>query len=576
MRLIRRRPVSESLCKRLPEDLTPLLRRLYAARGVAACDDLARTLDALHPATQLAGMEGAAALLCEAIEKRSHILIVADFDADGATSCALAVRALRAFGAARVSYLVPNRFEYGYGLTPEIVAVAACSAPDLLVTVDNGISSLEGVEAARECGMRVIVTDHHLPGARLPAADAIVNPNQPGDTFPSKHLCGVGVMFYVLSALRAELRARGWFARQGITEPNLAQWLDLVALGTVADVVPLDRNNRILVGQGLARIRAGRCSPGIAALLQVGGRQRERITAGEIGFAVAPRLNAAGRLEDMALGIECLLCDDESKALELAQRLDALNVERRAIEDGMKAQALDFLDALSDELDGALPFGLALHHAEWHQGVIGILAARVREQTHRPTICFAEAGDGTLKGSARSVPGLHIRDVLDAIAARHPGLISKFGGHAMAAGLALPAAHLADFSRAFDEEVRHTLSEEDLVGVVWSDGELTAGELTLDNAERLRDAGPWGQHFPEPAFDGRFEVRARRILKERHMKMGLCAQGSNRALDAIAFGLDPELWPEVGQQIRVVYRLDVNEYQGVRRPQLVIEHLEPA
>jgi single-stranded-DNA-specific exonuclease len=563
---LRREPARGSL----PPGLHPVLARLYAARHVHRSDELDQSLERLLPPDGLKGIECASALLADAVRYSRRILIVADFDADGATSCALALRALRAMGAREVHYVVPNRFEYGYGLTPEIVAVAAQWRPDLLITVDNGISSVEGVRAAKHAGMRVLITDHHLPGAELPAADAIVNPNQPGDGFTSKMLAGVGVIFYVMLALRAQLRTQGWFAQPGLAEPNLARLLDLVALGTVADVVPLDHNNRVLVAQGLKRINQGQASAGIRALLNVAGRRPGRLGAADLGFAVAPRLNAAGRLTDMSLGIECLLTEDEGRAEEIARQLDSLNRERREIEAGMQTQALEAIDQL--HLDGILPHGLCLFDESWHQGVIGILAARIRERVHRPVIAFAPAGDAELKGSARSVPGLHIRDALDAVAARHPGLVTKFGGHAMAAGLTLPRAHFDRFRVAFAAEAAQHLSDDDLAGRVITDGELAADDLTLELAELLRDAGPWGQGFPEPLFDGVFEVAEQRVVGERHLKLRLSTGG--RAVEAIAFGQVPAGNPPAWRRVRAAYRLDVNEFQGRRGLQLVIEYLE--
>ncbi|MEJ2646006.1 MAG: single-stranded-DNA-specific exonuclease RecJ [Gammaproteobacteria bacterium] len=556
----------------LGEDLEPLLRRIYAARNVRSRRELETGFQQLQPMDRLGGLDEAVTLLETALRERQRVLVVGDFDADGATSSALVVRGLRALGAADVRYLVPNRFEYGYGLTPEIVTVAAAQRPQLIMTVDNGVSSIEGVAAARARGIRVLVTDHHLAGDRLPAADAIVNPNLAGDTFPSKHLAGVGVAFYVLLALRARLRADGWFEQAGGREPNLAELLDLVALGTVADVVPLDHNNRILVHQGLCRIRAGRCVPGIAALLELAGRDRGRITAADLGFVVGPRLNAAGRLEDMSLGIECLLADDPGRAREMAARLDQLNRERRTIEAEMQAQALEELERLHLDGDG-LPTGLCLFDERWHQGVIGILASRIKERLHRPVIAFAQAAEGELKGSARSVPGLHIRDALDAVAARHPTLIDRFGGHAMAAGLSLPRAHLESFQAAFDEVVRERVDEDALRGVIYSDGELASTDFSLDTAERLRNAGPWGQGFPEPLFDGLFEVRSRRVVGERHLKLAVVPEGGEPVLDAIAFNQADDEYGAVGARVRLVYRLDVNEFRGTRTVQLVVEHI---
>lgn len=554
-------------------DLPPLLTRLYAARGVQSAAELDKGLARLIPYQQLKGIDAAVDLLVQALQQRQRILIVGDFDADGATASSVGVLGLRMLGATHVDYLVPNRFEYGYGLTPEIVAVALQRQPELLVTVDNGISSVDGVAAAKAAGLKVLVTDHHLPGPELPAADAIVNPNQPGCAFPSKALAGVGVMFYVLLALRARLRELGWFAKAGISEPNLGELLDLVALGSVADVVPLDANNRILVHQGLARIRAGRARPGLRAVLEVAGRQHARITSTDLGFILGPRLNAAGRLDDMSLGIECLLCEDEALARDMAQQLDELNKDRKAIEQGMQREALAQLKDLPVE---SLPFGLCLFEPDWHQGVIGILASRLKERYHRPAIAFADAGDGLLKGSARSVPGLHIRDALDAVAARHPGLISKFGGHAMAAGLSLPQEHFGAFAAAFDAEVRRQLSEDDLTGRLLSDGQLGAEEFHLELAKALRHAGPWGQHFPEPLFHGVFQIVTQRVVGEKHLKLVLKTECGSLTLDGIAFNVDREIWPNPNVRwVELAYKLDVNEYQGRESVQLMVAHLAP-
>ena len=552
--------------------LPPLLTRLYAARGVQSAAELDKGLARLIPYQQLKGMDTAVELLVQGLEQGQRMLIVGDFDADGATASTVGVLGLRMLGAAHVDYLVPNRFEYGYGLTPEIVAVALERQPQLLITVDNGISSVEGVAAAKAAGLTVLVTDHHLPGAELPAADAIVNPNQPGCDFPSKALAGVGVMFYVLLALRARLRETGWFTAQR-PEPNLAELLDLVALGSVADVVPLDANNRILVHQGLARIRAGRARAGLRAILEVAGRDHRRITSTDLGFILGPRLNAAGRLDDMALGIECLLCDDEALARDMAVQLDQLNQDRKAIEQGMQREALAQLKDLPLE---DMPFGLCLFEADWHQGVIGILASRMKERYHRPTIAFADAGDGVLKGSARSVPGFHIRDALDAVAAKHPQLISKFGGHAMAAGLSLPAANFAAFAAAFDAEVRRQLCADDLTGRLLSDGSLAVEEFHLPLAKELRNAGPWGQHFPEPLFHGVFQLVQQRIVGERHLKVVLKSECGSVQLDGIAFGVDREVWPNpTVRWVDLAYKLDVNEYRGQETVQLLIAHIQP-
>jgi single-stranded-DNA-specific exonuclease len=538
---------------------------------VVSSAELDYSLGRLLPPTQLGGLSGAAGLLQAAVTQGQRIVVVGDFDADGATSCALCLRALRVMGATDVHYLVPNRFEYGYGLTPEIVTVAARLQPDLVVTGDNGISSIAGVAAARRLGMRVLVTDHHLPAEQLPEADAIVNPNLPGDTFPSKSLAGVGVAFYVMLALRARLREQGWFAEQQLPEPNLAQFLDLVALGTVADVVPLDHNNRILVQQGLQRMRTGHCVPGIRALLEASGRNLSSCVATDLGFAVGPRLNAAGRLDDMSVGIECLLTDDAAVAREMATQLDSLNRDRREIESDMQAQAMQAIAAL-DLNDARLPVGLCLFDPDWHQGVIGILAARIKENFHRPVVAFARSSAGELKGSARSVPGLHIRDALDAVATRHPGMVARFGGHAMAAGLTLAEDDYPAFAQAFDAEVARHLSRDDLSTVIYSDGELAESELSLDTAQLLRDASPWGQGFPAPLFDGDFDIVGQRVVGQRHLKLTLQPVGGKRQLDAIAF--NTAALPPGCRHAHLAYRLDVNEFRGLVSPQLMVEHIE--
>lgn len=557
----------------------PLLAQLYRMRGVDDEAQLATELARLSAPDSFKNLRAAAALIADSIERAEHILVIGDFDADGATSSALAVLALRAMRAAHVDFLVPNRFEYGYGLTPEIVAVAAQSRPDLIITVDNGISSIDGVAAATAAGIRVLITDHHLPGRELPAAAAIVNPNQAGCGFPSKNLAGVGVIFYVLGALRNELRQRGWFERQNIAEPNMGDYLDLVALGTVADVVPLDHNNRILVQQGLRRIRAGRARPGIKALLEVARRNAARIVASDLAFALGPRLNAAGRLDDMSLGIQCLLTDDPWRAREIAAQLDELNSDRKAIEADMQREAMAALESIQLDDAATLPWGLCLYRADWHQGVIGILASRIKDRFHRPTIVFADADDGgTIKGSARSIPGLHIRDALDLVAARNPGLLSKFGGHAMAAGLSLRREQFEEFERAFDAVVREQLSEEHLTAVLWSDGELLPSQMTLPTAAQLREGGPWGQHFPEPLFDGEFLLLQQRLLGGRHLKMVLAhPDAPQQVVDAIAFSIDPRSWPNTeARRVRIAYRLDVNEWRGRESVQLLVEYLEPA
>lgn len=552
--------------------LSPLLKKLYSARGITQAGELDLSLAGLAKPQELLGCDMAAALLADAIEGDASVVIVADFDADGATSAALGVSLLRQMGLRDVHYLVPNRFEFGYGLSPEIVALAAERAPDLLVTVDNGISSHDGVLLARHLGMSVLITDHHLPGATLPEADVIVNPNQPGCRFPSKSLAGVGVMFYVMTALRAELRSRGWFEQNGLEAPNLADALDLVALGTVADVVPLDRNNRILVAGGLARIRAGRSRPGIDALFEVAGRDPSRLTSTDLGFVLGPRLNAAGRLDDMSTGIECLLADSTAAARPLAQQLDQLNRERRDIEAGMQAEALAKLESTTiDERD--MPLGLSIYDASFHQGVVGIVAARLRERYHRPVIVFADGDDG-VKGSARSIDGVHIRDVLDRVASMEPGLITKFGGHAMAAGLSLAKADLSRFQLAFDRAVREALGGVEPSPEWQTDGPLASGELTLQSAVDIASAGPWGQHFPEPSFDGEFVVLEQRLVGEKHLKLRL--QTELGPIDAIAFNIDLECWPDNAvTRIGAVYRIEVNSFRGEDRLQLMLQTLWP-
>jgi single-stranded-DNA-specific exonuclease len=563
------RPIVQSLgssCAHLP----PLLQRIYASRPLNSVAELDRSLAKLPSPWLLSGMEVMVEHLAEAIRKRRSILILADYDADGATACAVALRGLRLLGAERVSYLVPNRFEFGYGLTPEIVTLAAQRRPDILLTVDNGISSLDGVEVAKAHGIRVLITDHHLPGMELPKADAIVNPNLAGDLFPSKSLAGVGVMFYVLSALRHRLRTGGWF--NTIPEPKLGQLLDLVSLGTVADVVNLDHVNRILVHQGLQRIRSGLAHPGVLALLEAAGRNHRVVSASDLGFAVAPRLNAAGRLEDMTVGIECLVTDQPDHAKRLALQLDRLNRERREIEDQMK---LDALHILADLSDAPTPqAGICLFDESWHQGVIGILAARIKDRLHRPVIAFAPSGTLEIKGSARSIPGVHLRDVLSDIATLHPHLLYKFGGHAMAAGLSLNRDRLAEFTEVFDREVAKHLSHRDLDPVIHTDGELGVSEMILEMAELLRQSGPWGQGFPEPLFDGQFEVVQSRVVGERHIKWLLRPPQSDRVLDGISFFVDqPEDWLGC-RSIRGVYRLDVNEFRDSRNIQLGLEYME--
>ncbi len=558
----------------LPETLPPLLQRIYRARGVSSARELERSLACLENSESIKDIDRAAILLAEAIMQAQRILIVGDFDADGATSSALGVLALRALGAASVDFLVPNRFEFGYGLSPAIVEVAKGFHPDLLVTVDNGIASIEGVTAAKAAGMKVLVTDHHLAGDDLPDADAIVNPNQPGCLFASKNTAGVGVIFYVLCAVRAELDKRGWFANR--PKPNMATFLDLVALGTVADVVGLDANNRIFVYQGLNRIRAGVARPGILALAEVAKRDASQLVASDLGFALAPRLNAAGRLDDMSLGIELLLTDDLNRAREIACELDSLNRERRDIEESMKEEALRDLAKLELDTLAGLPWGVCLFQDDWHQGVIGILASRVKERIYRPVIAFAPGDEGEIKGSARSIAGFHMRDALDAVATRHPGLIIKFGGHAMAAGLTIKAEDYDTFAKAFDEEARRLLTDELLESCLVTDGSLAPNELVLETAELLRSAGPWGQSFPEPLFEGEFHLKEQRLVGGKHLKMILVPKGSEEWIDGIWFNIDTQRWPnDAADHVRAVYRLDINEFRGRRTVQLMVEYLEP-
>ncbi|HEY4215406.1 MAG TPA: single-stranded-DNA-specific exonuclease RecJ [Steroidobacteraceae bacterium] len=556
-------------------NLHPVLHRVYASRGVRSHADLDLSLERMIPVGTLEGVPAAVDIL---LQHRAHgrILIIGDFDADGATSTALVCRALRGWGFASVDFLVPNRFEFGYGLTPEIVALAATREPTLIVTVDNGISSVAGVSAARTCGIDVLITDHHLPGAELPAANVVVNPNLSGSRFASRALAGVGVAFYVMAALKRRLD------ELGLTPPGavgVAEFLDLVALGTVADVVPLDPNNRVLVAQGLKRIRAGRCVPGIRALLEVAGRGGADLTAADLAFSVAPRLNAAGRIDDMSVGIRCLLADDPVEVRSASARLEQFNLERKAIEARMQGEALAAVRALREPTPRVRQrSGVCLFDESWHQGVVGLVASRVKDRLRRPVIAFALAADGQLRGSARSVPGVHIRDVLDAIAAGQPELISRFGGHAMAAGLTLERHLLDPFAAAFDAEVTRWMQRTSGSDAVETDGELSIDEIALDTAHALRAGGPWGQAFPEPSFDGVFAIRNSRVVGDRHLKMWVEVPPTGRSFDAIAFNhIDAGakfVAPEGAVQL--VYRLDVNEYQGERRLQLLVDHILPA
>lgn len=568
------RPFDLSGCD-FADQLDPLLQRIYQSRGIDSQASLDRRLNCLPEPQSMTGLDAATQRLVTAAKKQQSVLIVGDFDADGATSSALMVLGLRAMGFQSVDFLVPNRFDYGYGLTPEIVDLAAEKSPDLIITVDNGISSVEGVARANKLAIEVIVTDHHLPGTQLPDALAIVNPNQQGCDFPSKNLAGVGVAFYLLIALRTELRQQQWFDQQQIAEPNLSQWLDLVALGTVADVVPLDQVNRALVHQGLLRIRSGHSRPGIQALLRIAGKNPARLVATDLGFALGPRLNAAGRLDDISLGIQCLLCDDPQQALHTAQALDELNQDRKSIETGMQQQALAIVEQLGLD-DKSMPVALCLFQPDWHQGVVGLLASRIKEKYHRPVVAFARGDNGDLKGSCRSIPGLHIRDTLDAVATQNPGLITKFGGHAMAAGLSLNEDKLSEFEQAFEQQVAQLVTEDDLQARLITDGCLEAQQLSMHTAEMLRDAGPWGQLFPEPCFQGDFRIVQQRIVGERHLKLVLAPHNQPEiAIDAIWFNIDTARWPNPeAETVHCVYRLDVNEFRGLESLQLMVQHLQ--
>ena len=558
----------------LQGNIHPLLERIFLARGITSELELDRTLAKLPSPWLLSGMEEMVEHLIVAINEQQKICIVADFDADGATSCAVAIKGLQLLGAGQVTFVVPNRFEYGYGLTPEIVELVKLQNPDVIITVDNGISSIDGVKAATDSGIKVLVTDHHLPGSNLPAATAIVNPNLLDDKFPNKSLAGVGVIFYVLLALRSRLRDINWFETNQVKEPNLAQLLDYVALGTVADVVALEQSNRILVYQGLLRIRTGRCHPGLTALVEVSGKNPQTITAADLGFSLGPRLNAAGRMDDMSLGIQCLLSDDPALAKDIALQLDELNNDRREVEAVMKHEAQTYLSEMKALDEHHLPAGVCLFDANWHQGVIGILASRIKDQVHRPVIAFAPAGKDLIKGSARSIPGVHIRDVLSDIAAAHPKLLSKFGGHAMAAGLSLKMHDYPPFALAFDEMVSKRLASVDLEQKILSDGELAEQEMTIEIADLLQNSATWGQEFPEPLFDGVFDVIQSRIVGQRHLKLVLRKPVGDLVIDAIAFFVDrPEHWLGL-RQIKAVYKLDINEFRGNRTVQFIVQYFE--
>ena len=571
-KIITQRPILEQ------EDdlgaLSPILKRIFLARGLTSSEQLDRHLTTLPSPWLFSNMETMVAHLIAALEQQQKICIVADIDADGATSCAVAMKGFRLLGAKNVDFIVPNRFEHAYGLTPEIVELAAQKNAQVIITVDNGISSHEGVIAAKERDMIVLITDHHLPAKTLPLADAIVNPNLLFDTFPSKSVAGVGVIFYVLSALRSRLRERHWFEQQAIPEPNLAQLLDFVALGTVADVVALDKVNRTLVYQGLLRIRNGQSHAGILALIEVAGKNAQTLQASDFGFSIAPRLNAAGRIQDMSLGISCLLEDDFATARQMAAHLDSLNNERREIEHTMKQEAMNLLADTFALNKPHEKWGVCLFDENWHQGVIGILAARIKDRLHRPVITFAAAGHDLLKGSGRSIEGVHLRDVLSDIATEQPHLILQFGGHAMAAGLSLHTHNLPLFTIAFDEMVGRRLAQIDLQQKILSDGELTEAELNLEFADLLQNVTTWGQHFPEPIFHGTFEVVQVRILKDSHLKLLVRTNAAGNELEAIAFNVDkPEMWQGM-RRVCLAYKLDINQYRGNRNVQLMVQYLE--
>ncbi|AUW03007.1 single-stranded-DNA-specific exonuclease RecJ [Vibrio campbellii] len=574
---IQRRP--EPDLSLLPDSIPAILKRIYINRGITDVAQLETSARGLHSYQQLGGIDQAVELLFQAINEQKRIIVVGDFDADGATSSALSVLALRMLGSNNVDYLVPNRFEDGYGLSPEVVDQALELGAEMIMTVDNGVSSIEGVRYAKENGITVLVTDHHLPGQVLPDVDAMVNPNLDSCAFPSKALAGVGVAFYLMMALCVYMRKQNWFAQQGMQEPKLMELIDLVALGTVADVVPLDENNRILVHQGLQRIRAGKARPGIQALIEVAKRDARRLVASDFGFALGPRINAAGRLDDMSFGVELLMSNNIHAARRMASELDGLNQTRKEIEEGMKQEAMAFCERLQFGENSELPYGLALFQRYWHQGVIGILASRIKEKFHRPVIAFADGGEGTIKGSCRSIPGLHMRDALDFIDTQNPGLIIKFGGHAMAAGLTIKEQDFERFSRLFDEVVKKELDEAALKGVIMSDGELKPEEFSMHVAEQLRSGGPFGQAFPEPIFDGEFKVLHQKLVGEKHLKLMLeplyKGHPTNVMIDGIAFNVDLRRWPDASvKTVRLAYKLDVNEFRGNQSLQLMIDLIE--
>lgn len=569
MQIQQRRPI---ISNPIDPQLPPLLDRLYRNRGVSDAAQIQTQIKKLRHYNELKGIEAAACLICDAIKQEQTICIIGDFDADGATSTAICMLSLKAFGHQKLNYLVPNRFDFGYGLSPQIVDVAHEQQAQFIITVDNGISCVDGVKRAKDLGMKVVVTDHHLPGQVLPEADAIVNPNQVGCEFLSKNLAGVGVAFYVMLAVKAKLQAENWFTQKNIAVPNLANYLDIVALGTVADVVPLDENNRVLVHQGLQRIRSGVARPGIKAILDVAARPCHKLSSTDLGFVLGPRLNAAGRLDDMSLGIECLLAEDSQVARQIAARLDALNLERREIESSMKDEAEHALQSFISK-GNDLPAGVVLYQDDFHQGVIGILAGRIKEKYYRPTIVFAQQDEQSIKGSARSVPGVHIRDLLESINTQFPGLIDKFGGHAMAAGLSLQTHRLNEFKTAFEKAVSIATQGLPTQNLILSDGVLTKHEISIENATLLKLAVPWGQTFEEPLFDGVFQIINQRIVGKNHLKMVVSLD--NTEFDAIAFNVDLALWPNVNSKhVKLAYKLDINEFRGQISVQLLVQALE--
>tara|TARA_B100000959_G_scaffold82743_1_gene88159 strand:+ start:4610 stop:6307 length:1698 start_codon:yes stop_codon:yes gene_type:complete len=558
----------------LPDSIHPVLKRIYASRNIKSGEDLDYSLGSLISYEELGGIDDAVILLQEMITQKKRILIVADFDADGATSCALAIRGLTAMGAEDVIYVVPNRFEHGYGLSPKIVDVALDHDPDLIVTVDNGISSISGVEHAKKNGIKVLITDHHLPGDKLPRADVIVNPQLKENKFPSKNLAGVGVIFYILLALRAKLKTENWFDEKNIKYPNLANLLDLVALGTISDLVPLDKNNRTMVAHGLKLMRQNKSKAGILAILNQSGRQLSTLTSGDLSFAIAPRLNAAGRLTDMSLGIECLLTDDKENATEMAKKLNQINIERRQIQDNMEEQAFTEFEKSFQDTSKKIPHGICIYNQNWHQGVVGILAAKIKEKFNRPVVVFAQECQGILKGSARSITELHIKDVFDEIARLYPELILTFGGHAMAAGLTIEESQFDRFSDAFNKVVDRYISSDSLEDQCLTDGELSGDDFSLPLALAIQNSGPWGQSFPEPIFVGQFKILDKRVVGKSHLKLKLQSRNNN-TLDAIAFNMTDDDWPAKLEQITSTYRLGINNYRGHSKIQLFIEHIEP-